>query len=136
MVLKLENWMCVSQGFSQSWSVLCVNALVYFSKLHSYEMEKLYPLGHNFKSFLVLTSYFNMTKFQSAWLQLDINLCSYQSNSVIELILLCLAVPFYSHKLFLFSLIHIFDNIKKSVKERLVNQMMQVKPFIKDFTVQ
>ena len=36
-----------------------------------------------------------MTIFQFAWLQLDISPCFYQSNSVIALILLCLAAPFF-----------------------------------------
>ena len=48
-------------------------------------MGKLYSLGI---SVLVLTI------FQSAWLQLDISPCSYQSSLVIVLILLCLAAPF------------------------------------------
>ena len=53
---------------------------------------------------------------------LDISPCSYQSNSVIALILLCLAAPFYSPKLFLFSISYIFDNIIKSVS-REVSQL-------------
>ena len=59
---------------------------------------KMYPpLGRNSISVLALISCFNtliMTIFQSTWPQLDISPCSYQSNSVKALILLCLAMPF------------------------------------------
>ena len=57
-----------------------------------------------------------MTIFQSAWLKLDISPCSNQSNLIIALILFCLVATFYSPKLFLFSISHIFDNIIKSVR--------------------
>ena len=46
-----------------------------------------------------------MTIFQSAWLQLDISPYSYQSYSVIALILFCLAVCFYRVQAILFSII-------------------------------
>ena len=67
----------------------------YFSWLHSYRMGKTV----------------------STWLQLDISPCSYQSNLFsysIDSTLLGSAL-FYSHKLFLFSISHIFDNIVKTV---------------------
>ena len=60
---------------------------------------KLYPLGRNLISVLALTSCFItliMTIFRSAWPQLDITPCSYQSNLVIALILLYLSVPFFT----------------------------------------
>ena len=74
-------------------------------------------------SVLLLTSCFNiliMIIFQSTWPQLDISSCSYQSYSVIALILLYLAAPFfYSHRLFLFGISHIFNKtIKNCEKER------------------
>ena len=43
-----------------------------------------------------LFSYIDNDIFQSTWLQLDISSCSYQSYSVIALILLYLAVPFFT----------------------------------------
>ena len=58
-----------------------------------------YPLGRNLISILLLTSCFNiliMIIFQSTWPQLDISSCSYQSYSIIALILLYLAAPFFT----------------------------------------
>ena len=47
-----------------------------------------------------------MIIFQSTWPQLDISSCSYQSYSLIALILLCLAASFfYSHRLLLFGIL-------------------------------
>ena len=62
-----------------------------------------------------------MTIFQFAWPQLDISPCSYQSNSVIALILLCLATLFsYSSKLFLFCIIS-YRNFQKHLVNVVVN---------------
>ena len=60
-----------------------------------------------------------MIIFQSTWPQLDISSCSYQSYSVIALILLYLAAPFfYSHRLFLFGISHIFNKTIKSCQKK------------------
>ena len=62
-----------------------------------------------------------MIIFQSTWPQLDISPCSYQSYSVIVLILLCLAVPFYNPRLFLFGISHIFDKAIKNCQKRILH---------------
>ena len=62
---------------------------------------------------VALASYIDIAwrKAVSTWLQLDISPCSYQSYSVLTLILHCLAVPFLQSQAVLFSISHNFDNI-------------------------
>ena len=92
-------------------------------QLATYSKGKLYPLGHNLISVLFLTSCLLIViMFQSTWPQLDISPCSYQPYSVIALILLYLALLFYSHRLFLFDISHIFDKAIKSCEKKNITQ--------------
>ena len=73
-----------------------------FSQLPKYNMSKIVSAWLQIDispcSFNSCFSTLIMTIFQSAWPQLDIIPCSYQSNSLIALILLCLAAPFVHYQ--------------------------------------